>query len=126
VASPLNHFYSFIDGIQKIFSEERLDAVIFGYIGEGNLHIRPLIGKKYWEEVVRRVGKRCFDTALSYGGTLTAEHGTGRNRAPYLSHERGKKLYPYFNAVKKIFEPGDLLNPDAMFTSYDITHNLCF
>ena len=126
MAVPLNHLYSFIDDIQKIFSEERLDAVIFGHIGEGNLHIRPLIGKKHWKEVVRRVGKRCFETVLSYGGTLTAEHGTGRNRAPYLSHEWGKKLYPYLSAVKKIFDPGNLLNPDVMFTSHDITHDLRF
>jgi D-lactate dehydrogenase len=63
---------------------------------------------------------------LSHGGTLTAEHGTGRNRAPYLLQEWGARLFPYFRAVKKIFDSSDLLNPGVLFTSHDITHNLRF
>ena len=126
MAVPLNHLHPFISEIRNIFREERLDAVIFGHIGEGNLHIRPLIGKQEWKQVVSRVGQRCFNAVLSHGGTLTAEHGTGRNRAPYLPDEWGRKLFPYFSAVKRIFDADDLLNPGVMFTSHDITHNLQF
>ena len=126
MAVPLKHLHPFISEVRKIFREERLDAVIFGHIGEGNLHIRPLIWKQDWKQVVSKVGRRCFDAVLSHGGTLTAEHGTGRNRAPYLPDEWGKNLYPYFHVIKKIFDPDDLLNPGVIFKTHDITHNLRF
>jgi FAD/FMN-containing dehydrogenase len=126
MAVPLQRLHPFMREIKNIFHDEGLDAVIFGHIGEGNLHIRPLIGKRGWQRVIQQVGERCFTAVLSHGGTLTAEHGTGRNRAPYLKQEWGEGLYPLFRAVKHIFDAEDVLNRGVMFTSRDITHNLRF
>jgi FAD/FMN-containing dehydrogenase len=126
MAVPPHRLASFITDIQRIVEEEGLPTVIFGHIGEGNLHIRPLIGREGWKDRVAKVADRCFRCVLSYGGTLTAEHGSGRNRSPYLIEEWGEKIYGYFREIKDLFDPDDLLNPGVMFSKGNITEDLRF
>ena len=63
-------------------------------------------------------------TALSFGGTVSSEHGNGRNRSLYLRNEWGEKIYGYFQQAKQIFDPMNVLNPNVFFTSEDVTTNL--
>ena len=50
-----------------------------------------------------------------YDGSLKAEHGTGRNMAPFVRHEWGDKAYDVMKEVKAIFDPDNLLNPGVIF-----------
>jgi FAD/FMN-containing dehydrogenase len=61
---------------------------------------------------------------VRHGGTVTAEHGMGRLRAPYLLREWGAELYGYMREVKEIFDPRELFNPGVMFSDRPITDNL--
>jgi FAD/FMN-containing dehydrogenase len=126
MAVPPRRLVSFVTEILEVVHEERLPTVIFGHIGEGNLHIRPLIEREGWEERVNRVAERCFRCVLRHGGTLTAEHGSGRNRSPYLREEWGERIYGYFREIKSLFDPDDLLNPGVMFSNRGITEDLRF
>ncbi len=126
LAVPVAALEAFVREIQSVFRAEGLPAIIYGHLGEGNLHMRPLIGREGWRERVHRVAERCFDAALSHGGTLTAEHGGGRNRAPFVEREWGGRLYGYFRRVKRLFDPDDLLNPEVMFSERDFTEELEF
>jgi FAD/FMN-containing dehydrogenase len=116
----------FITDIKAILDEEKLQSVIYGHVGEGNLHIRPLVEKRDWRARVRRVTERCVASVLFYGGTLTAEHGSGRNRAQFLEQEWGPRTMKYFREIKNMFDPRDLLNPGVMFSSRDLTQDLHF
>jgi FAD/FMN-containing dehydrogenase len=126
LAVPPEKLVPFISEVKTILGEEQLHSVIYGHVGEGNLHIRPLVGKRGWKQRVRRVTDRCVASALSYGGTLTAEHGSGRNRRQYLEKEWGRQVMGYFREIKKMFDPHDLLNPGVMFSSRDLTEDLHF
>jgi FAD/FMN-containing dehydrogenase len=126
MAVPLGNLVPFIRGIYKIFNEENMRVIVYGHIGEGNLHIRPLIDKKGWKNRVLRIAGQCFQKVLLYGGTLTAEHGSGRNRAKYLVHEWGKDIYGYFKTLKELFDPDNLLNPGVMFSERDLTKDYVF
>ncbi len=126
LAVPIGALGSFLEEVTRIFEAEGMRSVIYGHLGEGNLHMRPLIERQGWRERVHRVADRCFEAALRRGGTLTAEHGSGRNRAPFLAREWGERLYGYFGRVKTIFDPGDLLNPGVMFSDRDFTEELEF
>jgi FAD/FMN-containing dehydrogenase len=99
-------------------------AVIYGHAGEGNLHIRPMITLENWEENLRTLFNLIFEATLKAGGTVTGEHGLGRNRSLYLREEWGDKVYWYFEQIKEIFDSKGLLNPDVVFTSNDLTKNL--
>ena len=116
---------SFIRDIDRVLSREELLTVIYGHIGEGNLHIRPLVARRGWRETVRRLGERCFNVALEHGGTLVAEHGMGRNRCAYLDWEWGR-VGRYFRRVKELFDPRGLLNPGTLFHCRDFTADFRF
>lgn len=124
LAIPVNQMPNFLVTVQEILDRFGTVAVIYGHIGEGNLHIRPMIGLENWEENLRSLSNLIFEAALKAGGTITAEHGLGRNRSKYLRDEWGDKIYGYFKQIKKIFDPKGLLNPDVVFTSDDLTKNL--
>jgi glycolate oxidase len=126
LAVPAAELVPFVGEVRRIFENEGVAAIIYGHAGEGNLHMRPLIERAGWRERVHRVADGCYEAALRRGGTLTAEHGSGRNRAPFLEREWGERLYGYFRRVKAIFDPEDLLNPEVMFSQRDFTAQLEF
>jgi FAD/FMN-containing dehydrogenase len=121
---PTEHLPDFVVNLQRIFAKEKMKAVIFGHAGEGNLHVRPMIRTDHWEETIRRLADMLFRTTLRYGGTISGEHGSGRNRSMYLRNEWGDIVYRYFEEIKSLFDPYELLNPDVMFTTSDPTKNL--
>ncbi|MGA1793830.1 MAG: FAD-binding oxidoreductase [Thermoplasmatota archaeon] len=123
---PLPALPDFLSEIDRIFKEEKVPVVIYGHIGEGNLHIRPLIDRENWRSDMRRIGEKCFKAAFKYNGTVAAEHGTGRNRAEFFREEWGDRIYGYFKEVKKLFDPLNLLNPGVMFSEKDFTEDLEF
>jgi FAD/FMN-containing dehydrogenase len=75
-------------------------------------------------EKVRQVADDVYEIVFLHGGTITAEHGMGRLRAPYLRGEWGEALYGYMREVKSIFDPGDMFNPGVMFGNAPITDNM--
>ena len=124
LAIPIDQMPNFLATIQDVFDRFGTIAVIYGHAGEGNLHVRPMIAKDNWEENLRSLSDLIFKAALNYGGTITGEHGLGRNRSMYLRNEWGDKVYGYFKRIKEIFDPEELLNPGVVFTSDDLTKNL--
>jgi FAD/FMN-containing dehydrogenase len=65
-----------------------------------------------------------YEVVFRYGGTVSAEHGMGRLRAPYLRREWGDRLYEYMREVKAIFDPRGVFNPDAVFSDRPITEHM--
>jgi FAD/FMN-containing dehydrogenase len=61
---------------------------------------------------------------LGYEGTITAEHGMGRLRTPYLKREWGPAMTGYMRQVKTAFDPDDVLNPDVMFSDRALTDDM--
>jgi FAD/FMN-containing dehydrogenase len=124
---PVKHLADFLSDIQAIFRERNVPVFMFGHVGEGNIHVRPYIDRKNWREDTRILADKSFKTAFKYRGSVSGEHGSGRNRAPYLREEWGDSIFTYFKKVKNIFDPDDILNPGAMFSeSNDITSMLEF
>ena len=121
---PVEQLAGFVADLQKILERENTPAVIFGHAGEGNLHVRPMVKLEGWQGSLRRLSDEIFRSTLSHGGTISAEHGMGRNRSMYLRDEWGDRIFEYFREIKRIFDPTDLLNPGVVFTSDDITDHL--
>jgi FAD/FMN-containing dehydrogenase len=123
---PVEELPDFIEEVHGIFTEENIEAVIYGHIGEGNLHIRPLIDRENWKEVLKRVGGKCYSCAFEHGGTVAAEHGSGRNRLGLIEKEWGESVFGYFKEIKDLFDPHDIMNPGVLFAEGDITDDLEF
>lgn len=94
------------------------DACIYGHALEGNYHFilnqsfsDPTEVKRY-KDLMEDVKTLVVD---KYDGSLKAEHGTGRNMAPFVRDEWGEDAYRMMKKVKKLFDPKGLLNPGVIF-----------
>jgi FAD/FMN-containing dehydrogenase len=126
VGVPPERLAGFIGAVQHIFDKQGVIAAIYGHAGNGNLHLRPLFDTALPDlrEKIRSLAEDVYEAVLLYGGTVTAEHGMGRLRAPYLKREWGEALYGYMREVKNIFDPQELLNPGVMFGNAPITDHM--
>jgi len=95
------------------------DAVIFGHAKDGNIHFlvnedfeRPSNVARY-----RAFTEDLVALVLSAGGTLKAEHGTGRIMAPFVERQYGAELYQVMLDIKHAFDPAGILNPDVLLTT---------
>jgi D-lactate dehydrogenase len=94
------------------------DGVIYGHALEGNFHF--IINQRFdtqneidrYEALINDVIALVTD---KYDGSLKAEHGTGRNMAPFVEREWGTKAFSMMKRVKTLFDPTGILNPGVIF-----------
>ncbi|MCQ2388657.1 MAG: FAD-binding oxidoreductase [Kiritimatiellae bacterium] len=119
VAVPVERLADFTDDLKRLFAEHRYpDAVIYGHALAGNWHFilnqrfdTPAAVKQY-ADMMRAVVDLVTE---KYGGSLKAEHGTGRNMAPFVRKEWGDKAYRLMCDVKALFDPEGILAPGVVF-----------
>lgn len=94
------------------------DACIYGHALEGNYHF-ILNQSFHTNEEVKRYEDLMNDVKTlvvdKYDGSLKAEHGTGRNMAPFVRYEWGDDAFELMKSVKQLFDPKNLLNPGVIF-----------
>lgn len=94
------------------------DACIYGHALEGNYHF-ILNQSFHTDEEVKRYEDLMNDVKTlvvdKYDGSLKAEHGTGRNMAPFVRYEWGDNAFELMKSVKQLFDPKNLLNPGVIF-----------
>ena len=112
--------------LREVFAADGYaDAVIFGHALAGNLHFmfNQDFGtaaevekyKKFMDDVVKLVVDR-------YDGSLKAEHGTGRNMAPFVEYEWGRQAYALMQRIKTLFDPKGILNPGVILNTDPLAH----
>ena len=86
---------------------------IAGHIGDGNLHIFPLLNPSSTEtkRLVTKLTPRVFKLVVAHGGSISGEHGDGIIRTPYVSLQFGARMNTLFKEVKDLFDPLGILNP---------------
>jgi glycolate oxidase subunit GlcD len=94
-------------------------VVWFGHIGDGNMHINILKPEGLDRETFL---KRCkgadsllFTVIQKLGGSVSAEHGVGLTKKPFLTYTRTKEEIELMKGVKKVFDPDGILNPGKIF-----------
>ncbi|HUU39543.1 MAG TPA: FAD-binding and (Fe-S)-binding domain-containing protein, partial [Desulfatiglandales bacterium] len=100
---------------QAIAEKYDLLLVTFGHIGDGNVHttfITDMRSQDEWDRL-KPAADELAEMALEMGGTVTAEHGTGLARAPYIEKQLGPAI-KVMRAIKKALDPNGILNPGKM------------
>lgn len=126
VAFPLEQLAPAVRELQDLFIEYNYnEAIIFGHALAGNLHFVFTQAFDTDQEVERYSG--FMDAvaklvAVDYQGSLKAEHGTGRNMAPYVELEWGKDGYELMQKIKKIFDSKGILNPGVILNDDHDSH----
>ena len=119
VAFPIHHLVEATEELQQLLERHHYDdAVIYGHALEGNYHF--IINQRFdSQEEINRYEALMDDVATMvvdhYDGSLKAEHGTGRNMAPYVEREWGADAFLLMKEVKKLFDPHNIFNPGVIF-----------
>ncbi len=100
---------------QEIADKHNLLLSTFGHIGDGNVHTTFVIDMRSQDEWdrLRPAADELAELALGMGGTITAEHGTGLARNPYIEKQMGPAL-DVMRSIKKALDPNGILNPGKM------------
>ena len=96
-----------------ILEQYNLLYTIAGHLGNGNLHIIPIMdfNDPRTKEVILEITPKVYELAKEYQGSFTAEHNDGIIRTPYLSMMYGEKTVEIFKEIKDIFDPLNIFNP---------------
>jgi len=112
--------------LQALFAKHGYtEAVIFGHALEGNLHFIFSPNFNIDTEVERYKGFMDDVAEMvvgKYNGSLKAEHGTGRNMAPFVEKEWGEKAFQLMNEIKELFDPKGILNPGVILNNDNLIH----
>lgn len=126
VAFPLERLAEATLELQAIMAKHGYDkGIIFGHALAGNLHFVFTQDFSTREEVERYSGfmdEVCSMVVNTYDGSLKAEHGTGRNMAPYVAMEWGQEAYGLMQEIKELFDPEYLLNPGVILNTNPRIH----
>ena len=102
--------------VTQVYPE--FEIIWFGHIGDGNVHLNILkpeqleIGKFY--ESCSKISEWVFDLVKKYGGSISAEHGIGMLKKPFLQYSRSPAELEYMKAIKRIFDPHNIMNPGKL------------
>ena len=119
VAFPIESLPEATVKLQKLIADHGYDdACIYGHAFEGNYHF--ILNQSFksksevdrYAEMMRDVARLVVE---EYDGSLKAEHGTGRNMAPFVRYEWRDKAYGVMKELKAIFDPDGLLNQGVIF-----------
>lgn len=122
VVNP-NILYDYTRFLLQKYNDNKLDYVMYGHAGNGNLHTRPIIDmdSRTELELFNIIGDEVFTRVISCGGTITGEHGDGIARTKYIKSMYGTQLVSIFEQIKKLFDPRNIMNPGKKVTISDLT-----
>ncbi|ERK69566.1 FAD linked oxidase protein, partial [Leifsonia aquatica ATCC 14665] len=106
-------------GLRDLFAAHGYeDSVIFGHAKDGNIHfmLSERLGEPSGVDRYRAFTDDMVELILGLGGSLKAEHGTGRIMAPFVRRQYGDELYAVMQEVKRLFDPHGILNPGVLLS----------
>ena len=122
ISSTVSKVPELLAAVDEVVHENYPDweVVWYGHIGDGNLHLNILkpenlqIGE--FKARCSDVSTAIFDAIKTLGGSVSAEHGVGTLKAPYLGYSKSDSEIDAMRAIKAIFDPDGILNPGKVFS----------
>jgi D-lactate dehydrogenase len=117
VAFPLPHLPAATAELQELFVRHGYgNAILFGHAKDGNLHFVLTQSFNDAPEIARFEGflAALAELVIRHDGSLKAEHGTGRNMAPFVEAEWGSAATAIMREIKGLLDPHGLLNPGVV------------
>ncbi|MGC0272183.1 FAD-binding and (Fe-S)-binding domain-containing protein [Pseudactinotalea sp. Z1739] len=125
VAVPAEHLRSTVRDLSELFVRHGYDdAVIFGHARDANLHfmINPRLDDPAQVDTYAAFTEDMVEVILGAGGTLKAEHGTGRIMSAYVERQFGPELYALMRRIKSACDPAGILAPGVVLNEDPVAH----
>jgi len=117
VVVPVATLPEFLDGLAQLSSKYQVTNVNFGHAGNGNIHVNLLVNPDNIDEMAR--AEKCldevFDLVIRLNGTLSGEHGIGREKRAHVNKEIDTTTLTLMKDIKQVFDPNNILNPGKLF-----------
>lgn len=117
ITVPRSKLPELLKKIGEVAQEHALKVPCFGHTGDGNVHTNVMVedgNDKAQLENGQKAIEKIFKIAVDLGGTLSGEHGIGLSKAPFMHLAFSEAEMNLFRAVKKAFDPNNILNPGKM------------
>lgn len=116
ITVPRSKLPALLEKISEISAKYNVTTPCFGHTGDGNVHTNVMVDKNDPEAVKRghEAITEIFKATVELGGTLSGEHGIGISKAPFMSLAFSEAEMNLFRAIKKAFDPNNILNPNKM------------
>ena len=117
---------AYLRDIRALMNEYNYKGAFYGHFGHGCIHMRVSFDLES-ENGIRKYGEfveRAADLVVSYGGSLSGEHGDGQSRGALLPKMFGPELMKAFGDFKAAWDPDNKLNPHKVVNAYLPTENL--
>ena len=121
ISLPLSKITVFCTDLQKLITKTYpgIEVVLFGHIGDGNLHVNFVKPEKQSKEEffsnAKKADIQMFELVKKYGGSISAEHGVGLLKKDFLHYTRSPDEIRVMKLIKKALDPKDLMNPGKIF-----------
>jgi FAD/FMN-containing dehydrogenase/Fe-S oxidoreductase len=112
-AVPLPHLADYTERLNTIFAKHGTRGTMYAHASEGCLHVRPVLNLKLEKDVkaMRAIAEEAFEMVREYKGSHSGEHGDGIVRSEFHETMFGSRIVADFRAVKRRFDPDNILNP---------------
>ncbi len=122
IAVPRSQIPAMVARLQDIARANDVRIVVYGHIGDGNLHPTVLCDRRDGEQMkrVEKAAGEILDAAIALGGTLTGEHGIGIFKRDHVIGSLDPVKLSYMMAIKKLFDPNNILNPGKKLPNEDL------
>ena len=121
VSLPIAGLDAFCADLERLF-EERYpgwEICLFGHVGDGNLHINVMkpqsMDKAEFHKKTKEADRDLFAVVQKHGGSISAEHGIGLLKKPFLGFTRSEAEIAVMRSVKRALDPRNILNPGKIF-----------
>ncbi len=113
---PVSELANCISRTKELIQDAGMIAPIVGHVGDGNFHLLILFDPKDPDEFARAksLASEVNRVALSFGGTVTGEHGVGTGKKEYMLEEHGN-AYALMTTLKRAIDPNNIMNPGKIF-----------
>ncbi len=122
IGVPIAAIPEAIREIQRLPDKYGVKLATFGHVGDGNLHavfVGDPTDRAQWDGA-RKVAEELVDIALRHGGTISAEHGVGISKSPFVRREVGGVAHDVMKAIKDALDPKGIMNPGKIGFDPDI------
>ena len=117
VSLPIDHAETYAASVNLRLAERWPDSfrgTTFGHLGDGNIHFVLTMGSD--DDAERRAAMQIiYDELKPYGGSISAEHGIGIEKRPYLEYSRNPAEIELMRTLKAALDPKGILNPGKIF-----------
>ena len=119
-AVPRSRLPELLAAVRATASRRGLTAVCYGHAADGNIHVnlvQPAGERERWLAQREAAVEEIFRSVVALGGTITGEHGVGLTQKSYLGLRHSPETLAAMRAIKSVFDPEGLLNPDKIFAA---------